>query len=80
LFRVNLDVMIKNMGTIDRSLRTLITIVFAVLILTGVAKGVGLALLAVFGVFFLLTVIFGFCPFYNIVGMHTLRTKSGNDV
>jgi len=72
--------MIKNMGTIDRLLRAIVAILFAILILTGIVKGVGLAVLAVIGLFLLLTVIFGFCPLYTIVGLHTLRTKSGNDV
>jgi len=72
--------MIKNIGTIDRSIRALITLVFIVLILTGVVRGAGIVLLAVLGVYFLLTVIFRFCPLYTIVGLHTLRTKSGNDV
>ena len=70
----------KNMGTLDRLIRGIIVIIFTVLILTGVVKGVGLIVLAVLGIFFLLTVIFGFCPLYTIVGLHTLRTKSGNDV
>jgi len=68
------------MGTIDRMIRGIVAIVFAVLIFTGVVKGVGLIVLAVFGIYFLLTVVFGFCPLYTIVGLHTLRTKSGNDV
>jgi len=72
--------MIKNMGTIDRAVRAFITIVFVILILTGAVKGVGFAVLAVLGFYFTLTVIFGFCPLYTIVGLHTLRTKSGNDV
>lgn len=68
------------MGTIDRMIRGFVAIIIAILILTGVVKGVGLVVLAVFGAYFILTVIFGFCPLYTIVGLHTLRTKSGNDV
>jgi len=71
--------MIKNMGSIDRIIRAFIAVVFAVLILTGVVKGAGLIILAVIGAYLILTSIFSFCPLYPIVGIHTLRTKSGVD-
>ena len=67
------------MGTVDRMIRVIVAIIFAVLIFTGVIKGVGLVVIAVVGFYLLFTGIFRFCLLYNIVGIHTLRTKSGVD-
>ena len=72
--------MIKNTGTLDRTIRFAISVVFAILIFTGIVKGAGIVILGVIGFFLLLTAVFGFCPLYTIVGLHTLRTKSGPDV
>jgi hypothetical protein len=71
--------MIKNMGTIDRLARTFVAVVLAILIFTGVVHGAGLIISSVLGFFLLATSIFSFCPLYTIVGIHTLRTKSGVD-
>ncbi len=71
--------MIKNVGTIDRFSRIFLAILFAVLILAGVVKGVGLVVMAVFGFYFLLTGIVGFCALYSLVGIQTLRRKAGID-
>jgi hypothetical protein len=72
--------MVKNLGTIDRASRIFLAILFAVLIITGVVHhGVGLVIFSVFGLYFLLTAIVGFCILYTLVGIHTLRTKSGVD-
>lgn len=71
--------MLKNVGTVDRALRFFIVIVFAVLIITGLLKGVGLIICSIIGAYLLFTSLFSFCIFYNIVGIHTLRTKSGVD-
>jgi hypothetical protein len=71
--------MLKNLGTIDRASRIFLVILFAVLIFTGVVKGAGLVIMSVFSVYFLLTAILAFDPLYTVVGIHTLRTKSGVD-
>jgi len=71
--------MLKNVGTVDRGIRLFIVIVFAVLIITGVVRGTGLIICSVIGAYLLFTSIFSYCFFYTIVGLHTLRTKSGVD-
>jgi hypothetical protein len=71
--------MLKNLGTVDRGIRLFIVIVFAVLIIMGLVKGAGLIICSVIGAYLLFTSLFSFCFFYSIVGIHTLRTKSGVD-
>lgn len=70
----------RNIGSVDRIIRLIITIIFIVLIFTGVVKGVGIIMMSVISAFLIFTVIFRFCPLYSLVGIHTLRTKSGMDV
>lgn len=70
----------RNMGTVDRAIRIVLAIVFAILIITGVIKGIGaIIVLSVFAFVFALTGIIGFSPTYTLIGIHTLRTKSGPD-
>jgi hypothetical protein len=71
--------MLRNVGTLDRAIRLFVVIVFAVLIITGLVKGAGLIICSIIGVYLLFTSIFSFCFFYSLVGIHTLRTKSGVD-
>ena len=71
--------MLKNMGTVDRMIRIIIAIILALFIFTGLVKSVGLIVVAVISFYLLLTGIFRFCLLYTIVGIHTLRTKSGVD-
>ncbi len=67
------------MGTVDRMIRIIIAIILALFIFTGLVKSVGLIVVAVISFYLLLTGIFRFCLLYTIVGIHTLRTKSGVD-
>lgn len=71
--------MLRNVGTVDRVIRLFVVIVFTVLIATGLFKGVGLIICTILGAYLLFTSIFSFCFFYSLVGIHTLRTKSGVD-
>ena len=71
--------MIKNVGTIDRASRIILAVLFGILIVTGVVKGVGLVIMAVFGIYFLLSAILGHCVIYALLGLHSLRVKSGVD-
>lgn len=66
--------MMKNMGTIDRTGRLIISAVLAYLaigtgVLTGVLFWVALAVAAVFA----LTAAVGNCPLYGIIGLKTCR-------
>jgi hypothetical protein len=56
--------MTKNMGTIDRGTRTIVALVAALLIVTGVVTGLTALILGIFAVVFLLTSLVGSCPLY----------------
>jgi hypothetical protein len=54
----------KNMGIIDRSIRTVLAIVIAVLIITGVLSGAAAIILGIVAAAFLLTSLVSWCPLY----------------
>jgi hypothetical protein len=61
----------KNLGTVDRVIRILIAVVFAVLFFTnGVTGTLGIILL-VLGAVFVLTSLISFCPIYWTFGINT---------
>ena len=65
----------KNMGTADRTIRTIIAIVAAYLYFAGIVSGpLGIVLLVV-AVIFLLTSLISFCPLYTLVGIKTCPSK-----
>lgn len=65
----------RNMGTIDRILRVVISAVFATLYFTGTVTGVfGIVLLALGGIF-TLTALVGFCPIYAVFGLRTCAVR-----
>ncbi len=53
-----------NMGTIDRIIRVILAIVFAVLYFSGTVTGVWGIILLILGIVFLLTSLVSFCPLY----------------
>ena len=63
----------KNMGAIDRSIRTLLAIVVAVLYFTGHITGVAAVILGIIAVVFLVTSFIGFCPLYTLFGISTIK-------
>lgn len=65
----------KNMGTLDRILRTLIAVVMVVLYMNGIISGtVGIVLMVLSGVF-VLTSLVSFCPLYAPFGISTCKTS-----
>lgn len=68
----------KNMGTLDRLIRTLIAIVVAVLYFTGTISGTLAIILGVVAVAFLLTSMVGTCPLYLPVGLSTNKEAGTN--
>ena len=56
--------MSKNMGTADRTIRTLLAITIAVLYLTGTISGTLAILLGLVALLFLVTSLVGWCPAY----------------
>ncbi len=66
----------KNMGAVDRTIRTLLAIIMAILVFTGAVKGVLAYILAILTVIFLVTSLIGFCPLYVPFKISTLK-KTG---
>jgi len=65
----------KNMGTIDRVVRTLLAIVVLVLYLTGKISGSVAIILGIFAVIFVLTSAISFCPLYVPFKISTKRKQ-----
>jgi hypothetical protein len=63
--------MLRNMGTADRVIRTLIAVAVAVLYFTHVIGGTLALILGVIAVIFLLTSLVSFCPGYLPFGIST---------
>jgi hypothetical protein len=63
----------KNMGMIDRMLRTALAVVVAGLYFAGQLTGTAAVILGVFAVIFLATSAVGFCPIYALLGISTLK-------
>lgn len=54
----------KNMGIIDRVIRTLLAVVVIILYLAGSITGVAAIILGIIALAFILTSLIGFCPLY----------------
>lgn len=66
----------KNMGTIDKAIRILVAVVFAILFFAKVITGIlGIILLVLAGVF-VLTSLISFCPLYWPFGINTGGKKN----
>jgi hypothetical protein len=63
----------KNMGSADRSLRTLLAVLMAVLVMTEIVKGALAYIFVALTAIFLITSILGFCPLYVPFKISTLR-------
>jgi len=63
----------KNMGTVDRVLRTLIAIGIGVLYVTGRISGRLAIVLGAFAVIFALTSIVAWCPLYSPLGISSRK-------
>ena len=70
--------MTKNMGTLDRAIRTLIAIAIAVLYFTDRISGTVAIVLGVLAVVFLLTSFVAWCPIYSPLGISTRRVRSAS--
>lgn len=62
-----------NMGSLDRAIRVLLAIVFAVLYFTKTIEGTVAIILLVLGAIFLLTSLISFCPLYTLFGFNTYK-------
>jgi hypothetical protein len=63
--------MTKNLGNIDRIVRVLLSITFAVLYFTGTIAGTLGLVLVVLGGIFLATSLISWCPIYAVLGIKT---------
>jgi len=69
------NVMKKNMGTIDRTIRFLLALTVVILYFTGAISGVAAAILGVFALIFVITSFIGFCPLYAPFKLSTRKQK-----
>lgn len=65
----------KNMGTVDRSIRTIIALVLIGLIATGLLADTWIIVAAIVAAVFLLTSAVGFCPAYWPFGISSRREQ-----
>ncbi|KPL14760.1 hypothetical protein AMJ74_02765 [candidate division WOR_3 bacterium SM1_77] len=65
-----------NMGSLDRILRLLLTLVVVILLITGVLKGALTVILGIVAIIFFVTSVIGFCPLYVIFGLSTKKKVS----
>ncbi|MGD2154114.1 MAG: DUF2892 domain-containing protein [Gemmatimonadales bacterium] len=69
--------MTKNMGTLDRGIRTLIAVVIAILYFTNVIGGTLALVLGIVAVVFLVTSFVGWCPAYMPLKLSTRKSAGG---
>lgn len=67
--------MIKNMGSADRLVRSLVAVVVLGLILADVVTGTLAWVMGIASVVFVATSLMGSCPLYGPFGISTLRKK-----
>lgn len=65
----------KNMGNLDRIVRTLLVVLVAVLYATNVIGGTLALILGILAVVFLGTSLLSFCPLYTLFGISTCPVK-----
>ena len=65
----------KNMGSVDRVIRTLIALVVIVLFFTNAISGTLAVILLILAGVFIITSILSFCPIYFLFGINTLKKK-----
>lgn len=63
----------KNMGSADHIVRTIVSLLIAVLYFTGVISGTVAVILGVLAVVFILISLVGTCPLYPPVGLSTKK-------
>ena len=65
----------KNMGVVDRTIRTVLALVVGYLLFTGTLSGPIGIVLGIFAVVFLVTSAIGFCPLYTALGVCSCRCE-----
>ena len=62
-----------NMGSMDRIIRLLVTLIIVILLVAGVLKGALAIVLGIIAIIFFVTSMFGFCPLYVLFGFSTRK-------
>jgi len=65
----------KNMGLMDRLVRVILALIFAVLIVAKTLTGTLALILGILAAVFALTAVIGFCPLYCPFKLSTLKKK-----
>lgn len=65
----------KNVGSTDRLIRLLLTVVFGVLYYSGIASGFWGVVVLILGGVMLLTSLAGVCPLYSVIGVNTCKQE-----
>lgn len=73
--RKGVNIMKKNMGTVDRVVRAIFAVVVAILYFSGSISGTAAVILSVLAVIMLLTSISGVCPLYGPLGISTMKKE-----
>lgn len=63
----------RNMGFLDRTVRTLIAVSIIGISYTGIISGTLAVILFIVSAIFLLTSIFGYCPLYSLLNINTCQ-------
>jgi uncharacterized RDD family membrane protein YckC len=65
----------KNMGTIDRAIRTLLAVLVGILYFMDVISGTTAVILGILAIIFLLTSLLSTCPLYMPFGITTRKQE-----
>lgn len=65
--------MAKNMGTLDRVIRTLLALVIIILYWANLISGIAAIILGIIALIFLLTSFVSFCPLYTLLKISTRK-------
>lgn len=65
----------KNMGLIDKVIRSLIAAFIAILYFTNLISGTVALVLGAFAIIFIITSFVSFCPLYAPFGINTRKSK-----
>ncbi|MCT4603574.1 MAG: DUF2892 domain-containing protein [Marinifilum sp.] len=66
----------KNMGTLDRILRVIVSVTLAILYFTGIISGTIGLIVFIFACVMFLTSVIGNCPPYTLMGINTCKVNS----
>jgi len=69
----------KNMGALDRIIRTILAVVVIVLYFTKQISGTAAIILGIIALIFLLTSLIGFCPLYVPFKISTLKKEKSKE-